>query len=581
MEILYLYIEKYKALEKAEFNFSLDVNFYLKNKKLIVTDIENHLDENFFDEKISNVNAIVGKNGAGKSTLLEVLRILFSGQYNKLKTSFIIAVKRKSEESNSHNIYIERFGFNEIHLENQSTKSPSFTELDIFDSPSAPPLANHKAIYYSNFFDGTIETDYLGKSISTNHFQNKSRENSGDYTTYWYQEVQRTIEYFAHNPIYIDDEGFNIPKYISLTVNGDFELYSDVDLKGEDEVDPIITFLKKELKEQPHKIILYFYLAFFIKVRRSVVKERLDDKFEKEKIFYQPNKLLSDDSKTVLVFLYQYIIRISFPLQHATWTKVLPEIVHYLISKNTSDLLSIDLKKSNSQSLLDLMRNISLFQFSHFIPFRYSWQIEKGGNEINLSAGEKSYYALFSRLSSRTIPKRKHLTYTLLLDEPTLTMHPEWERKFISTLISQIPQIFNNVHNKSIQIIITAHSPFILSDLPDKCVTYLGREKETQTKTFAANIHELLLDSFFMKDGLVGEFAKRKVMDVIDHLRSDKKENPNFTSEYVYYLINMIGEPTVRGKLLDEYLRIYDISGINRIAKLQREIDNIRSENND
>ena len=43
--------------------------------------------------------------------------------------------------------------------------------------------------------------------------------------------------------------------------------------------------------------------------------------------------------------------------------------------------------------------------------------------------------------------------------------------------------------------------------------------------TFGANIHTLLSHGFFMKDGLMGEFAKEKIQSVIKyHEDIDKKE---------------------------------------------------------
>jgi hypothetical protein len=81
---------------------------------------------------------------------------------------------------------------------------------------------------------------------------------------------------------------------------------------------------------------------------------------------------------------------------------------------------------------------------------------------------------------------------------------------------------------KKVHFIITSHSPFVLSDLPKENVIFLEKDektgycknvtKETNIETFGANIHTLLSHGFFMKDGLMGEFAKEKINKILTYL---------------------------------------------------------------
>ena len=84
---------------------------------------------------------------------------------------------------------------------------------------------------------------------------------------------------------------------------------------------------------------------------------------------------------------------------------------------------------------------------------------------------------------------------------------------------------------KDIQILVTSHSPFIVSDLPNENVIFLTKEENKgncvvknslndMKKTFGANIHTLLSDSFFM-ESLMGEFAKSKIDGVIKSKKRD------------------------------------------------------------
>lgn len=68
-----------------------------------------------------------------------------------------------------------------------------------------------------------------------------------------------------------------------------------------------------------------------------------------------------------------------------------------------------------------------------------------------LSSGEKQL--LFIALYALTAGN-----HALIVDEPELSMHVEWQRKLVSTL---------RVLNPRVQLIMATHSPEIMADLPD------------------------------------------------------------------------------------------------------------------
>jgi len=183
-------------------------------------------------------------------------------------------------------------------------------------------------------------------------------------------------------------------------------------------------------------------------------------------------------------------------------------------------------------------------------------------------------YELINELKNKN-PQNQH--YILLLDEGDLTFHPEWKRRYIYILTHTLPYFFAELPGKpSFQIIFTTHDPLTLSDMPNNNVVYLKRNETTDNengfilkvlqgeerpqRTFAANITDLLAGSFFLNDGLIGEFAKMKINEIIDWFDKigDCKNcnrlpvNKNDPEKY-RKLIEMIDELLVRKKLAQMY----------------------------
>src|SRR5690606_28520244 len=110
----------------------------------------------------------------------------------------------------------------------------------------------------------------------------------------------------------------------------------------------------------------------------------------------------------------------------------------------------------------------------------------------------------------------------VFIDEGEVALHPEWQRRFFKRAISFISELFND---RKIQIILTTHSHFVLSDIPKQNIIFLERDENGNTKladvdredTFGANIYTLLSDSFFMEN-TIGEFAREKIKWALEKL---------------------------------------------------------------
>jgi hypothetical protein len=126
----------------------------------------------------------------------------------------------------------------------------------------------------------------------------------------------------------------------------------------------------------------------------------------------------------------------------------------------------------------------------------------------------------------------------LIFDEAELYYHPEFQRVFVKRLLDNLAlcHIDKRVI-RSINIVIVTHSPFLLSDIPETNILFLGdEEQKAHQKTFGANIYDLLKSSFFM-DSAIGEFAQHKLNELMavyyNEEKDVEKQKENFLEKYV------------------------------------------------
>lgn len=207
-------------------------------------------------------------------------------------------------------------------------------------------------------------------------------------------------------------------------------------------------------------------------------------------------------------------------------------------------------------------------------------------NFTNFSSGEKqkifsTHSAIYHLRNLKSVKDPNYVKYknvNLILDEIELYSHPEFQKSFINDFLKAVNVINNHQDdnlNLKINILFITHSPFILSDIPKQNILYLkteeidkmidGKLKKFQISipqsindkhSFGANITDLLADSFFINDGLIGDFAKEKINDVLSDLLLKKKSNSKKQRE-MFKIIGIIDEPIIKNKLSDMFKSKY------------------------
>ena len=249
-----------------------------------------------------------------------------------------------------------------------------------------------------------------------------------------------------------------------------------------------------------------------------------------------------------------------------------------------NDYNKVKLKISEENNLEIFQRFLELYwTISTQAYYSFSWSNVNRTDVRELSSGENAMFTMYGRLYSVINSKydanqmdTKDKNLIILLDEPELYLHPEWQRH----LIYKLMKFFNEVYSKyNVQLIISSNTPFLFSDLPRENVILLEKKenkisgeygievnKELLDLTFGQNIHTLLKKSFFMKSTM-GEFSKNKIDNLIKKLNNDD-EKINDEKEEIEKVINMIGEPLIKNKLLEMFhIKLYKDKDIEKIDK--------------
>ena len=574
MELVYLWVEKYKNIYNQGFNFSsrFECNYNHDANELTIDKNDDYI-SNFFSDNI-NVTAIVGRNGSGKSSLIEFILDRLADRHDIYPKDFIF-------------IY---FYENKLYEYNNFQYKIS-SDLIIEKYPNK----NNLISYYKDTIAININSEY--KEIETRETQqifsenNKYDKNSSNLVI---------LENYINNKNLVDKikEDFFIPDKIKIGIKSigyyqsilkdNRDYYSDNDWE---EILNLIDTLKDKTFYESLKIKKKIFKLKKEKHQNNNEKDfsigLLNDRKSPNQYHFNDDLL---EDKSIPKILEEYTLNQPIAIgdidnNFLSYIKKLPYIFEIdLIDKNNININSLSF--GEKQLLIQLhyiLRHSSKKEYQLYHP--PSSITDDNGD------GTGEYYGDYDEDVNIN-------NAFIFLDEFELGLHPLWQKKVIDYIVGFLTQ----VKNKKFNFVITTHSPFLLSDIPKQNIIFLDTDDEGKCKvvdglkekkeTFGANIHTLLSDSFFMDDGLMGEFAKDKIEEVIEFLRQDKiteelddciNENTNLTINKVESIISIIGEPLLQvrlKKMLIDYKKRYNLfteSDIEQqIKKLQIELQNMR-----
>lgn len=594
MELLYIWIEDYKNIRKQGFNLSprwwFDYN--PENGQLKVEDRREEALDDFFGEDIINITAIVGKNGSGKTSLLDYIwSNIKDGTGLYLWNARMVLIYLDREE-------------NVVVLYHSSIDKPTYKgniDLNIMSFPKNStdltlPLDNMKFIYYSDVFD-SLKPDSRSWDLTTSGLIARAWEDYSNGLNYKgekdvfknFLESYQILEYQKQIKFAIDfrqeNIPFNLPNVILINAVHSTMLYSEYIKKLPFDIEtPLYEFYKFSLDKNflfcLKWTIFLGSIDFTVGSNFSAVeqplKEIINDLKKGEFLFEQCINKLADNHNTFNSIisrndLFEIVSFFEEQLKKNNQNGVDSKNI-----KNEIRVLKEDWK--DVSKMMSIYSSLTSHMFRQFLTFRW----------LDLSAGETAFLKLFSRFYTQ-IDKPSYDRYCILIDEGTSHFHPQWQKEYLATLIEMLPKVLSYKNDTpKIQLLISSHSPFVVSDLPKENILFLNKDKEgycqvvdgltDKKQTFGANIHTLLTDTFFM-DGLVGDFAEQKINDVIKFL--DNKPQDSITNpEQAEAIIKIIGEPILK-KYLQKRIdsmklnRVYDNE--KRIELLEKELEKLKN----
>lgn len=194
----------------------------------------------------------------------------------------------------------------------------------------------------------------------------------------------------------------------------------------------------------------------------------------------------------------------------------------------------------------------------HEINHRYFVRLTFNG----ISTGEAQYLDLHAALyhAIKTYRHRKGDTCVLLLDEPDCRFHPEWSRNFILNLTELLQtDVFRDYRY---QIIISTHSPMLVSDVPKESIHCLYRNEDGSILIrpsdygLMSNLNDLITDSFFA-DSIFGAYAERYANTLIEDITAAEQQREFVPREHLKELHSRLDriEDRVIRESLDRRLR--------------------------
>lgn len=551
--ICYIYIFDYQCLKNIGVSFDHRYNYAFNDEKmeLTISAPSSKLPETFWSPGIWSLTGIVGNNGAGKTT---VNRFLLDAVVEGLTTKDIKGIYVYENQGKLDVYYNVPQNAKGVRVISPDAKIGGIKKIDN-GSTSLPSI---ETFYYQGHFSAefssadlcTIELSGL-YNASEGCLIRKDLEKFANATDLYFngpmssylvshisQKHNRICRLLINSELRSEIHDFHFPRYITLAPNRGGQdhlklhpLVSD-DLRKSlnGMLDPLPIAGLVPTREESIGMYIYFNMLNVIadggavQIGTEVLKEWRDtvdtshDVLSQFKAFI--GKQIDASTRKVLDVIYSVLFEVLSDLNFSDYG------FFYFDAFNEVDKV---------EKLLSISEKTQFFYLtSRFYDLHYSHNVNSSNSF--LSSGEEEMLNLFSLLYDAIeiqplkFPNLK-APRLLILDEAEIGFHPEWQRSYINTLLGFVTSL-KVCAGHDYQVIITTHSPILLSDIPSCCCNFLERRaggvtynvRDVQPQTFATNVFELYRNSFFLHKGLIGQYAEEKLKKLETKCKSGSQD---------------------------------------------------------
>lgn len=602
MKLIYCYIEHFRNIENQDVSLSDEFDCRYRDSKIFIEKREkNPLMDYIYDNGfMSNLRIIVGKTGSGKTNFLQLIGMDW---WNRKSTADGDAYLLLYKMHNENDFFVEEVGLG------NKTRAYCFTyDFDKHEILKYIPAAydDHEDTYIINAFDRyafascpydnvrqeqmfdnnqfiprkitqygkssvSMECEFLKEYLS--HFSEKSIKRRASFVIgwkNWQNKIQSDLdeklikrEYWTYKDRAEEQRDKNFR-------NGQYNKPIEYDKKStpksrfiHDLMVDFAIYLRKwaELVEYefPEKYYPYTGIVYDLGIedprelpdrKKMGILKRID--WLCQYIDYHTDEITSNRG---LVWQIGSDIRDLFHLLGKMDDK------YFTDTEFTIPVMDIDVNgKTVMRDVFERMEQYRPDQIGVFteclLPYHWSY----------VSSGEYQYAKIWGVLEEYGV-RVKMMTQgqkyseaiqpnlILLLDEPENYMHPEMCRTFIRNLNVLLSK---RNPNTELQVLISTHSPFMLSDVMASQVIKMDYDEngkcvisESKKPYYAANIHSIMADGFFL-EYTIGEQARIFLEDKFKLLQRLTCMNRNLSSSekeeltVIRSLIPNIGDALIR-----------------------------------